>query len=114
MSLQPILEATKGTRPTDYARQQIEEFVRQLLVGRKIDAITFVEELLALTLQVGEIHCKPVEDRALCFELAGSDSFEVDLDVNRGKLRMLCARLAVLCHETATGKGDSGNTLMLY
>jgi hypothetical protein len=91
----------------ELARQQIERLVRERLAGRKIDAVTFVEELLALATQVGEVSCSPVAERGLRFELPGCGPFEVDLDGNRGKLRMLCARLAVLCQE-------SGGEFMLY
>jgi hypothetical protein len=91
----------------DRARQRIEQLVRERLVGRRIEGITFVEELLAIADQVGEVRCSPVADQGLRFELRGSDPFEVDLDANRSKLRMLCARLAVLCQE-------SGHDFMLY
>jgi len=80
----------------DLARQRIERLVRERLAGRRVDGVTFVEELLALATLVGEVQCSPVADRGLRFQLAGAEPFEVELDANRGKLRSLCARLAVL------------------
>lgn len=86
---------------------QIERLVQQRLLGRKIDVVAFVEELLAISTQVGEITCRRVEDRGLHFEITGGQSFDVDVDANVGKLRMCCASLAVLC-------GENGHELMPY
>lgn len=107
MASQPSLASSQPPQPVDLARQQIERLVRERLVGRRIDGIGFVDELLAITPQVSELCCRPAADRGLRFELRGHDPFEVELDANRGKLRMLCARLAVLFQE-------SGHDPMLY
>jgi hypothetical protein len=107
MASQPSLISSERPRAVAAARQKIESLVQARLAGKCIDAVTFVEELLAIATQVGEVTCSPVDDRGLRFELAGSEPLEVNLEGNRGKLRMLCARLAVLCHE-------SGDELMLY
>lgn len=107
MPSQPSLTGPKRPGSAAHARQQIEKLVRERLAGRKIDGVTFVEELLAITTQVGEVHCSPAADHGLRFQLPDADPFEVELDANRGKLRMLCARLAVLCQE-------SGQDFMLY
>jgi hypothetical protein len=107
MALPSSLAGSERPASGNLARQQIERLVRQRLVGRNIDEVSFAEELLALATQVGEIACKPVANQGLRFELPGSEPVEVDVDANRGKLRMLCARLAVLCEE-------SGHEFMPY
>ena len=85
------------------AETVIRDLVREKLAGRKVDVVAFVDRLLLLTEEVSSLHCTRVEDRALRFELADGTSFEVDLDSPRGKLRMACARLGVLCGEDAEG-----------
>jgi len=107
MSVQPPLADSTRPQSVDFARQQIERLVSELLVGKTIDGITFVEELLAIAREVGEVHCSPAENHGLRFELCGGGPFEIVVDGNRGKLRMLCARLAVLCQE-------SGHDFMPY
>ncbi len=107
MTAQPPRTDSKSPPSVDFARQQIERLVHERLAGRKIDGITFIEELLALAPVVGEVRCSPAADSGLRFELGGGAPFEVHVDGNRGKLRMLCARLAVLCQE-------SGQELMPY
>jgi hypothetical protein len=100
MTAQPPLASSKPPHSVDRARQQIERLVHERLAGRKIDGISFVEELLDIASEMGEVRCSPAADHGLRFELCGSAPFEVGLDGNRGKLRMLCARLAVLCQES--------------
>ena len=79
---------------------QIQDLVREKLLGRKIDTVGFIEALLALVDQVGEIQCSLGGEEALQFRTPNeAAAFEVELDAARGKLRMLCARLGVLCHE---------------
>jgi hypothetical protein len=89
------------------AEEQIQRLVSERLVGREVDGVTFVDELLVIAQQVGEVRCSPATDHGLRFQLGDRAPFEVDLDRHRGKLRMLCARLAVLCHE-------SGDECKLY
>src|SRR5947209_1149064 len=83
------------------ATSQIRDLVRNRLVGRKIDPVGFMDELLELSEQAGEIQCKLAGEQGLQFVVANQPpAFEVELDAPRGKLRMLCARLGVLCHES--------------
>lgn len=77
----------------------IRDLVQAKLVGRTIDVVGFVDEILALAAESGAIRCCLASESALRFEL-GDEVCEVELDSCRGKLRMLCARLAVLCNET--------------
>lgn len=101
------LVSSKRLEAACRAQQQVESLVRMRMVGRKIDAVGFLEELLAIATQVGELRCDFVGEYGLRFQLGSADPFEVELDGNRSKLRMLCARLAVLCQE-------SGHDFMLY
>jgi hypothetical protein len=107
MTSQPLLADSKRPPPLEFARQQIERLVRKQLMGRTIDVVTFVEELLAIATQVVQVSCNPISDRGLRFQLTGCDPLEVDLLRNRSILRMMCARLAVLCQE-------NGYEFMLY
>jgi hypothetical protein len=77
---------------------QIGDLVRAKLAGREIDIEGFVDELLATTTEAGPMRCSLASERALRFEVR-DEAFEVELDACRGKLRMLCARLSVLCNE---------------
>ncbi len=83
----------------DHARQEIERRVRERLLGRKTDIVTFVKELLAITSQVGQVSCHHAGDHGLRFQFNNEAPFEVELDHNHGKLRMMCAHLAVLAAE---------------
>jgi hypothetical protein len=80
---------------------QIQDLVRNKLLGRKIDGLGFVDELLELADQVGEIQCIFAGEQGLRFLIPSQPPpFEIELDAARAKLRMLCARLGVLCRES--------------
>jgi hypothetical protein len=74
----------------------IERMILDRVTGRKIDLVGFIDQLLLLVSSTGEIRCAPVDDNRLRFTIANAPPFEVDLDHASGKLRMMCARLAVL------------------
>lgn len=80
---------------------RIADLVQAKLSGNKIDVVGFVDELLTIISASGEIRCGLATDHSLRFEAAGGTAFDVDLDASRGKLRMLCARLSVLCSESS-------------
>lgn len=81
-------------------QDQIEELARSKLLGRSIDPVGVVDELLTLTHRVGEIQCTFEGNEALRFSLPDQHLvFDVRVDGARGKLRMMCARLGVLCKE---------------
>lgn len=80
---------------------RIQILANSTLAGRQIDVVRFVEELLDIAKEIGEIHCCLATDRSLRFGLRDQEAVEVDVDSARGKLRMLCARLSVLCGETS-------------
>jgi hypothetical protein len=80
---------------------QIQDLVQRKLLGRKIDGVGFIDALLALVDRVGEIQCNLSGEETLQFRIPNEPpALEVELDAARGKLRMLCARLGVLCHES--------------
>ncbi len=70
--------------------------VRDLLRGKKFDGVLFVDRFLVLAAAAGQIHCAPAGDDRLRFTIADGPPFDVELDRARSKLRMICARLAVL------------------
>jgi len=77
---------------------RIQELGQAKLAGRKIDPVGFIEKLLEVARDAGEIRCGLASERTLRFELGG-ERCEVELDAAQAKLRMLCARLSVLCNE---------------
>lgn len=86
---------------------QIPGLVQAKLAGRKIDVVGFIDELLSLVKEAGGLRCYLATDRRLRFELDGQAS-EVELESARSKLRMLCARLSVLC------TGTNGSAVSSY
>jgi hypothetical protein len=82
--------------------------VQQKLLGKRADVVGFVDDLLLLVSQVGQVHCVFVEDqRLLRFEIPGQEPWEVSMDLAKGRLRSTCARLGVLSIE-------SGHEVSLY
>jgi hypothetical protein len=69
------------------------------LDGRKGSAVAFVEQLLPVAAGIGHLYCSLARDDALRFESKGRLLCEVELLAAKGKLRMVCARLAVICQE---------------
>jgi hypothetical protein len=80
-------------------RSRIQDLVQEKLAGKKIDPVGFIEELFHVTDQVGKLRCTLATDQQLRFEVPDQTPLDVSLDFARGKLRMLCARLGVLCQE---------------
>jgi hypothetical protein len=85
------------------ADDKIRELVRvNLSSNHKVDGVHFVDELLLVAAEVGEIKCSlNAGADGLCFQTPEQPTWEVELGRAIGKLRMICARLAVLC---ANGK----------
>src|SRR5438034_9418653 len=82
-----------------------EQLVRQLVEAsmadnHRADGVRFIDELLALASDVGEITCTFASEHALRFQTPNEPAWEIELGRARSKLRMLCARLAVLCNES--------------
>ena len=80
---------------------QIRELVQAKLAGRKIDVVGFVDKLLDLAKKIGVIRCSLSVGGSLRIELRDHGACDVELDACQGKLRMLCARLGVLCNDAA-------------
>lgn len=100
MTSQPVIAPTKEPDAIGNARQQIERFMQERLNGRTPALVEFVDQLLGIASQIGTLRCKPAGNHGLHFELSKDQVLEVALDANRGKLRMMCARLAVLVQES--------------
>lgn len=84
------------------ATSRIRKLVLEKLAGRNIDVIGCLDGLLDLAQEVGAMRCTLAAENSLRFDMFNLDSCDVELDACRGKLRMLCARLHVLC-DTARG-----------
>jgi hypothetical protein len=80
----------------DTIRELVET---HLAVNHKVEGVEFIDHLLVVASQVPEIKCTLAGDRKLRFETQHQLLCEVQLDRAKTKLRMLCARLGVLCHE---------------
>jgi hypothetical protein len=63
------------------------------------DVVRFTDELLLVAVKVGEVKCALASADKMRFESPGQDAWDVELGRAKSKLRMLCARLAVLCNE---------------
>lgn len=76
------------------------------LAGRRVEVVWFVDQVLNLTQEVKEIHCFPLTRDCLRFEIP--DHSPCDVPLARGKclLRMMCARLSVLCTESGFLEGS--------
>jgi hypothetical protein len=71
--------------------------------NHQVETVRFVERLLLVASEVGEIQCTLTANQSgLRFEVAGQPIWEVEIGRAKTKLRMLCARLAVLCSESGT------------
>ncbi|MBI1915355.1 MAG: hypothetical protein HYS12_11540 [Planctomycetes bacterium] len=82
---------------------RIRDLVQDKLAGRKIDIEGFADELLLLAREAGEVQGTLATDRVLRLEVDGQHSCEVEVDRAKTKLRMLCARLGVLCNQSGLG-----------
>lgn len=89
------------------ASKIIESVHANLVENTTADGVRFIDELLALAADAGEISCTLAGERALRFQVLNHPACEVELDRAKAKLRMLCARLAVVC-------GEEGQNLSLY
>jgi hypothetical protein len=65
-----------------------------------VDGVQFIDHLLSLTFEVGEIECRLAGDDNLRFCVLDRPVCEVVLNRAKAKLRLLCARLGVLCRES--------------
>ena len=90
------------TQPSIAARKRLEDLVVSKVREGKIDIVEFVDELLAIARSVGELECTLSTDRLLRFRVRDHEPFEIPLERALGRLRMICARLAVLCQESGS------------
>ncbi len=81
---------------------------RYLSDNHNVDGVGFFDQFFdrigkldQYFLSLDRVRCTPAGNDALRFELAGQAALEVKLDRAKSKLRLLCARLAVLCSEPA-------------
>ena len=85
------------------ASSRIKDLGLAKLAGRKIDIVGFMDDVLDLAQEFGSIRCSLAGEARLRFELPDLSSCEIEVDGGRAKLRMLCARLSVLCEPTSDG-----------
>jgi hypothetical protein len=81
--------------------QPIRELIKTYLAdNRNVDGVQFIDQLLLLAAEAGEIKCTLAGDGSLRFQIPEQPPWEIELERAKAKLRMLCARLGVLCNET--------------
>jgi hypothetical protein len=81
------------------ADDKIRELVQaNLMSNHQVEIVRFVDELLLVGAEVGEIKCSlSAGADGLRFQTPEQPAWEVELGRANGKLRMICARIAVLC-----------------
>jgi hypothetical protein len=85
---------------------RIRELVQlHLADNHNTDIVRFADALLALAAEVGEIRCQMADTDALQFEVESQTPLVMPMGRVQTKLRMLCARLAVLATESGTLEG---------
>jgi len=85
------------------AEHRIRELVNaNLQEDRNVDGVRFIDGLFELASDLGEIRCTLAGERGLRFETLDRPAFEVEVNRAKAKLRMLCARLSVLCQESGS------------
>jgi hypothetical protein len=83
------------------ADRQIQELVNsRLRDNHDVDGVGFMDELLQLAWELAEIRCQLADEDHLRFEFQDRTAWECQLGRAKSKLRLLCARLAVLCNES--------------
>jgi hypothetical protein len=92
----------------------VEDKIRELVKSNlsddhEIDGTRFIDQLLCVADEVGELKCSLLGKDKLRFELPERSEFNVATTRAKSKLRMLCARLAVLCKE-----GSGGQEVSIY
>jgi hypothetical protein len=80
---------------------RISELAANFLApNQRFDGDRFINELLPQVSEGQEFHCTFAGIRSLRFQLGSQNPWEVDIERAKSKLRILCARLSVLCNET--------------
>ncbi len=87
----------------------LADLVRTHLVdNHKPRCVEFIDQLLRVALTTGQVRCSLANERQLRFQMPDQPPWDVEMGRARTKLRMLCARLSVLCNES------SGSEVSLY
>jgi hypothetical protein len=85
------------------AETRIRNLVKRTLAdNHNVDGVEFVDQLLLVAAEVGEIKCTIADEGGLRFQTPDQVAWTVTVDRARSKLRMVCARLAALCLEGGT------------
>jgi hypothetical protein len=91
------------------AECKIRELVQATLVdNHHVDGVGFIDQLFPIVSGVGAVCCTLAGEGRIRFRLAQEPAWEVELGRAKTKLRMLCARLGVICQE------QNGRFVSLY
>jgi hypothetical protein len=82
------------------AENRVRELVKTGLEdNHNVDCVRVVDELLRVASECGQVRCTLPDDRQLRFETPEGPPLDFELGRARTKIRILCARLGVLCNE---------------
>jgi hypothetical protein len=88
---------------------RLRELVQATLTdNHRVEGVRFIDELFPLVSEIGGIQCRLSGEQGLRFQLPGQAPWDVELGRARSKLRMLCARLGVVCQD------HNGRDINLY
>ncbi len=94
---------TRG-RDQDHAQETCEKAVERLVEtdladDHSVKVVSFIDGVLVLASELGHLNCQQAVDRRILFRTRGQLLAGMELTKAKGKLRMLCARLATVCRE---------------
>jgi hypothetical protein len=82
------------------AERRIRELVQANVIdNHHVDIVRFIDQLFPVVAEAGTIRCWQPSAGKLCFQIGDQPAWEVELGRAHSKLRMMCARLAVICRE---------------
>ncbi len=82
------------------AERQTRELVQANLIdNHQVAIVRFVDQLFPVVAEAGAVRCWQPSEGKLCFQIGDQPAWEVELGRAHSKLRMLRARLAVICRE---------------
>jgi hypothetical protein len=83
------------------AKMRIQRLVQTTLSdNHNVEGVEFIDQLLQVAADVGEVKCTLSEEGALRVEISGEPALDFTLGRAKSKIRLLCVRLSVLCRET--------------
>ncbi len=87
---------------TGAGRKVLEDLAARYLTGSQgVDPVEFIAQLLARLEELGSVSCSLAGEEGLRFQIRQAPALDIAMPRARQKLRLLCARLAVVASERA-------------